>query len=95
MAAATGGRRAVAGPGAGGPAAHAQTWMVSTTPYIKLGVLDKYNALGGYTAAFIVTNEKTGQECLLIKQVPKGRAGWTSCFRPSPATPITSKTCRA
>ena len=30
------------------PAAHAQTWMVSTSPYIKLGVLDKYNALGGY-----------------------------------------------
>ncbi len=69
------------------PAAHAQTWMVSTTPYIKLGVLDKYNALGGYTATFIVTNEKTGQECLLIKQVPKGENGVDILFPTEPSDP--------
>ncbi len=55
--------------------AHAQTWMVSTTAHIKLGVLDKYNALGGYTATFVVTDERTQQEYILVKQVPKGESG--------------------
>lgn len=69
------------------PAAHAQTWMVSTSPYIKLGVLDKYNALGGYSATFIVTNEKTGQEFLLTKQVPKGESGVDVLFPTEPSDP--------
>lgn len=69
------------------PAAHAQTWMVSTTPYIKLGILDKYNALGGFTASFIVTSEKTGQEFLLIKQVPKGESGVDILFPTEPSDP--------
>ncbi|QKG56927.1 hypothetical protein GKZ68_09980 [Hymenobacter sp. BRD128] len=67
--------------------AHAQTWMVSTTPYIKLGVLDKYNALGGYTAVFIVTNEKNGQEYLLTKQIAKGENGVDVFFPTEPSDP--------
>jgi hypothetical protein len=67
--------------------AHAQTWMVSTTPYIKLGVLDKYNALGSYSAVFIVTNEKNGQEFLLTKQVPKGENGVDVFFPTEPSDP--------
>lgn len=67
--------------------AHAQTWMVSTSPYIKLGVLDKYNALGGYSAVFVVTNEKTGQEFTLTKQVPKGENGVDVFFPTEPSDP--------
>jgi hypothetical protein len=67
--------------------AHAQTWMVSTTPYIKLGVLDKYNALGGFSAVFIVKNEKTGQEFMLTKQVPKGENGIDIFFPTEPSDP--------
>jgi hypothetical protein len=67
--------------------AHAQTWMVSTTPYIKLGVLDKYNALGGYSATFIVTNEKNGQEYMLTKQVGKGENGVDVFFPTEPSDP--------
>ncbi|RZK92383.1 MAG: hypothetical protein EOO62_33255, partial [Hymenobacter sp.] len=67
--------------------AHAQTWMVSTTPYIKLGVLDKYNALGGYSAVFIVTNEKTSQEFMLTKQVAKGESGVDVFFPTEPSDP--------
>lgn len=67
--------------------AQAQTWMVSTTPYIKMGVLDKYNALGGYTAVFIVTNEKTSQEFMLTKQVAKGESGVDVFFPTEPSDP--------
>jgi hypothetical protein len=67
--------------------AHAQTWMVSTTPYIKMGVLDKYNSLGGFTAVFIVTNEKNGQEYLLTKQVAKGENGVDVFFPTEPSDP--------
>jgi hypothetical protein len=65
----------------------AQTWMVSTTPHIKLGVLDKYNALGGFTANFIVIDEKTKQEFILIKQVPKGESGVDVLFPTEPSDP--------
>lgn len=67
--------------------AQAQTWMVSTTPYIKLGVLDKYNALGGYSAVFIVINEKTSQEFMLTKQVAKGENGVDIFFPTEPSDP--------
>ncbi len=67
--------------------AHAQTWMVSTSPYIKLGILDKYNALGGYSANFIVKNEKTGQEFMLTKQVSKGENGVDVFFPTEPSDP--------
>ena len=66
---------------------HAQTWMVSTTAHIKLGVLDKYNTLGGYTATFFVTDEKTQQEYTLTKQVPKGESGIDVMFPTEPSDP--------
>lgn len=67
--------------------AKAQTWMVSTTPYVKLGILDKYNSLGGYTANFIVTDQKTQQEYILVKQVPKGESGIDVLFPTEPSDP--------
>ncbi len=67
--------------------AQAQTWMVSTTPYIKLGVLDKYNALGGYSAVFIVTDEKTGKQFMLTKTVAKGENGVDIFFPTEPSDP--------
>lgn len=67
--------------------AKAQTWMVSTTPYIKLGVLDKYNALGGYNAVFIVTEEKSTKQFLLTKVVPKGENGVDVFFPTEPSDP--------
>ncbi|QKG52952.1 hypothetical protein [Hymenobacter sp. BRD67] len=69
------------------PAAQAQTWMVSTTPYIKLGILDKYNSLGGFTATFFVTSEKSGQEFMLTKQVAKGQNGVDVLFPTEPSDP--------
>ena len=57
------------------PAAKAQTWMVSTTAQIKLGVLDKYGQLGPYTATFIVHNERTGKDYFLVKELAKGQTG--------------------
>ncbi|WP_460503726.1 hypothetical protein [Hymenobacter agri] len=57
------------------PAAKAQTWMVSTTAQIKLGVLDKYGQLGTYTATFIVHNERTGKDYYLTKELAKGQTG--------------------
>ena len=57
------------------PAAKAQTWMVSTTAQIKLGVLDKYGQLGPYTATFIVHNERTGKDYFLVKEMVKGQTG--------------------
>jgi hypothetical protein len=55
--------------------AQAQTWMVSTTAHIKLGILDKYGQLGQYSATFVVRNEKTGKEYLLVKQLEKNQTG--------------------
>ena len=57
------------------PAAKAQTWMVSTTAQIKLGVLDKYGQLGNYTATFIVHSERTGKDYYLVKELAKGQTG--------------------
>lgn len=67
--------------------AKAQTWMVSTTAHIKLGVLDKYNSLGGYTATFIVTNERTQEEYMLVKEVAKGESGVDVLFPTEPSDP--------
>ena len=67
--------------------AQAQTWMVSTTPYIKLGILDKYNALGGYIAVFAVKSERTGQEYTLAKEVRKGESGVDVLFPTEPSDP--------
>lgn len=56
-------------------AAQAQTWMVSTTAQIKIGILDKYGSLGQYSATFVVHEEKTGKDYFLTAQVPKGESG--------------------
>lgn len=53
----------------------AQTWLVSTDAFVKIGVVDKFGQLGGYTAKFVVINQDTGKEYSLVKQVPKGQNG--------------------
>jgi hypothetical protein len=67
--------------------AHAQTWMVSTTAQIKLGILDKYGQLGPYTATFIVHSEKTGKDYYLTKQLAKNQTGVDVLFPTDPADP--------
>ena len=69
------------------PTAHAQTWMVSTNAQIKLGILDKYGQLGPYTATFVVHNEKTGKDYLLIKELTKGQTGIDVLFPTDPSDP--------
>lgn len=65
--------------------AHAQTWMVSTDPYLKLGVMDKFGQLGGYTAKFVVINQTTGKEYILVKQVTGGQNGVDVIFPSEPS----------
>ncbi|MFD1466889.1 hypothetical protein ACFQ48_01535 [Hymenobacter caeli] len=65
--------------------ARAQTWMVSTTAHVTLGVLDKYGQLGAYTATFVVRSERTGKEYQLVKSIEKGQNGADVLF-PSEAT---------
>jgi hypothetical protein len=74
------------------PAARAQTWMVSTTAQIKLGILDKYGQLGPYTATFVVHNEKTGKDYFLVKQLVKNQTGIDVLFPTDPADPDYFKT---
>ncbi|WP_310395036.1 hypothetical protein [Hymenobacter sp.] len=66
------------------PGAGAQTWMVSTTAQIKLGVLDKYGQLGPYTATFIVHSERTGKDYFLVKEITKGQSGVDVLFPTEP-----------
>ena len=72
---------------AGAPRAQAQTWMVSTNAQIKLGILDKYGQLGTYTATFVVLNERTGKDYLLVKELPKGQPGVDVLFPTDPSDP--------
>lgn len=72
--------------------ARAQTWMVSTDPYLKLGVMDKFGQLGGYTAKFVVTNQTTGKEYILVKQVAGGQNGVDVIFPSEPSEPDYFKT---
>ncbi|MDB5235963.1 MAG: hypothetical protein JWR44_2956 [Hymenobacter sp.] len=74
------------------PSAHAQTWMVSTTAQIKLGILDKYGQLGPYTATFVVHNEKTGKDYLLVKELVKNQTGIDVLFPTDPSDPDYFKT---
>ena len=69
------------------PAAHAQTWMVSTTAQIKLGVLDKYGQIGPYTATFMVHSERTGKDYFLVKELVKGQTGVDVLFPTDPSDP--------
>lgn len=74
------------------PPAHAQTWMVSTTAHITLGVLDKYGQLGPYTATFVVHNEKSGKDYFLVKELTKNQTGVDVLFPTDPADPEYFKT---
>ncbi|RYU79449.1 hypothetical protein [Hymenobacter persicinus] len=56
-------------------ASHAQTWLVSTDAYIRLGVMDKFGQLGNYSARFVVTNQTNGKEYILVKEIEKGQNG--------------------
>lgn len=72
---------------AAAPAARSQTWMVSTTAQIKLGVLDKYGQLGAYTATFVVHSERSGKDYSLVKEIPNGQTGVDVLFPTDPADP--------
>lgn len=74
------------------PTAKAQTWMVSTTAQIKLGVLDKYGQLGPYTATFVVHSERTQKDYLLVKELTKGQTGVDVLFPTDPSDPDYFKT---
>ncbi|UOQ55438.1 hypothetical protein [Hymenobacter cellulosivorans] len=70
----------------------AQTWLVSTDAYIKMGVMDKFGQLGTYTARFVVTNQANGKEFILVKQVEKGQNGIDVLFPSEPSDPDYFKT---
>ena len=74
------------------PAAKAQTWMVSTTAQIKLGILDKYGQIGPYTATFVVHSERTQKDYLLVKEIPRGQSGVDVLFPTDPSDPDYFKT---
>ncbi len=67
--------------------AQAQTWMVSTDAYLKLGVMDKFGQLGGFSAKFVVTNETNGKAYILVKQVTGGQNGVDVIFPSEPSEP--------
>ncbi len=73
-------------------ATQAQTWMVSTTAQVKMGILDKYGSLGQYTATFVVKEEKSGKEYFLTKEVVKGESGVDVLFPTEPSEPNYFKT---
>ena len=55
--------------------ARAQTWLVSTEAFAKLGVVDKFGQLGAYTAKFVVTSQRTGKAFTLVKEIERGQNG--------------------
>lgn len=55
--------------------ARAQTWLVSTESFAKLGVVDKFGQLGAYSAKFVVTSQRTGKSYSLVKEIEKGQNG--------------------
>ncbi|TGE25383.1 hypothetical protein E5K00_09395 [Hymenobacter aquaticus] len=65
----------------------AQTWLVSTDGYIKMGVMDKFGQLGAYTARFVVTSQTTGKAYILVKQIAKGQNGIDVVFPSEPSDP--------
>ncbi|NVO31980.1 hypothetical protein [Hymenobacter lapidiphilus] len=65
--------------------ARAQTWLVSTETFAKLGVVDKFGQLGAYSAKFVVTSQRTGKAFILVKEIERGQNGVDVLF-PSLAT---------
>ncbi|SET70450.1 hypothetical protein [Hymenobacter actinosclerus] len=55
--------------------AKAQTWLVSTESFVKLGVVDKFGQLGAFTAKFVVISQRNGKEYTLVKEIEKGQNG--------------------
>lgn len=55
--------------------AKAQTWLVSTEAFVKLGVVDKFGQLGAYSAKFVVVNQRNGKTYSLVKEIEKGQNG--------------------
>lgn len=72
----------------------AQTWLVSTDAYVKLGVVDKFGQLGAYTAKFVVIHQNTGKEYTLVKQIPAGQNGVDVIFPSEPTEADYFKTDR-
>ena len=68
-------------------ASQAQTWMVSTDAFMKLGVMDKFGTLGTYSAKFVVTNTTSGKAYILVKEVANGQNGIDVVFPSEPAEP--------
>lgn len=65
----------------------AQTWMVSTDAFMKLGVMDKFGTLGAYSAKFVVTNTTSGKAYILVKEVTGGQNGIDVVFPSEPSEP--------
>ncbi|UOG76262.1 hypothetical protein MTX78_06595 [Hymenobacter tibetensis] len=65
-------------------ASQAQTWMVSTDAFMKLGVMDKFGSLGTYTAKFVVTNNTSGKTYFLTKEIASGQNGIDVVFPSEP-----------
>ena len=65
--------------------AHAQTWLVSTDAYVKLGVVDKFGTLGAYSAHFVVTSRTSGKVYVLVKEVAAGQNGVDVVFPSEPS----------
>ncbi|HEX8426837.1 hypothetical protein [Hymenobacter sp.] len=65
----------------------AQTWMVSTDAFMKLGVMDKFGSLGAYSAKFVVTNNTSGKVYILVKEVAGGQNGIDVIFPSEPTEP--------
>ncbi|QNH61252.1 hypothetical protein [Hymenobacter sediminicola] len=72
--------------------AQAQTWMVSTDAYIKMGVMDKFGQLGTYSAKFVVTDQTSGKAYILVKEVGAGQNGVDVIFPSEPSEPDYFKT---
>ena len=68
-------------------ASQAQTWMVSTDAFVKLGVMDKFGTLGTYSAKFVVTNITNGKSYILVKEVGGGHNGIDVVFPSEPSEP--------
>ncbi|WP_375437212.1 hypothetical protein [uncultured Hymenobacter sp.] len=68
-------------------ASQAQTWMVSTDAFMKLGVMDKFGSLGTYSAKFVVTNTTNGKAYILVKEVANGQNGIDVIFPSEPSEP--------
>lgn len=68
-------------------ASQAQTWMVSTDAFMKLGVMDKFGTLGAYSAKFVVTNITSGKAYILVKEVANGQNGIDVVFPSEPTEP--------